>query len=170
MREWRKSSPGHNVSCSLIKVVIRGTLPVYQMYISFSKLQPSIITLFICSLFFVQTFAQEDKLLSRLETLENQLETLTKVTFTGSCTTACFSVVVAILSICGNSVQILVLLLLKVKAKLTLRTSAPYSNNVIFNCQRAQPSEDARLARRQNYRAVRIAEKISSPCKVTFLL
>ena len=38
------------------------------------------------------------------------------------------------------------------------------------NCQRAQPSEDARLARKQHYRAVRIAEKISSVCKVTFLL
>ena len=33
-----------------------------------------------------------------------------------------------------------------------------------------QLSEDARLARRQHYRAVRIAEKISSACKVTFLL
>ena len=38
------------------------------------------------------------------------------------------------------------------------------------NCQRAQPSEAARLARRQHYRAVLIAEKISSACKVTFLL
>ena len=37
-------------------------------------------------------------------------------------------------------------------------------------CQRAQASEDARLARRQHYRAVRIVEKISSACKVTFLL
>ena len=31
-------------------------------------------------------------------------------------------------------------------------------------------SEDTRLARQQHYRAVRIAEKISSVCKVTFLL
>ena len=37
-------------------------------------------------------------------------------------------------------------------------------------CQRAQPSEDTRLARRQHYRAERIAQKISSACKVTFLL
>ena len=29
----------------------------------------------------------------------------------------------------------------------------------LCNCQRAQPSEDARLARRQHYRAVRITEK-----------
>ena len=47
MREWQKSSPGHNVSWSLIRVVIRGTLPVYQMYISVCKLQPWIITLFV---------------------------------------------------------------------------------------------------------------------------
>ena len=39
-----------------------------------------------------------------------------------------------------------------------------------FYCQRAQASEDARLARQQHYRAVCIAEKISSVCKVTFLL
>ena len=38
-----------------------------------------------------------------------------------------------------------------------------------FYCQRTQASEDARLARRQHYRAVRIAEKISSVCKVRFL-
>ena len=45
-----------------------------------------------------------------------------------------------------------------------------FFSSVSHYCQRAQPSEDARLARRQHYRAVRIAEKISSACKVTFLL
>ena len=52
----------------------------------------------------------------------------------------------------------------------TLRRFNRENKKKVCHCQRAQPSKDARLARRQQYRAVRIAEKISSVCKVTFLL
>ena len=51
-----------------------------------------------------------------------------------------------------------------------LKLNSQFSIAFLSYCQRAQPSEDVRLARQQHYRAVRIAEKILSVRKVTFLL